>query len=62
MKNVLQSKTFWLNLLVAAGMVLTATDVLVIVPKEYLGYVGAANSVVNIVLRVYFTGEAINHG
>lgn len=62
MKPWYASKTLWVNVLMMVGLILTATDVLAVVPKEMLPYVGAANAVVNIVLRVWFTREGITGG
>lgn len=58
-KSPLESKTVWINAFVFLGMVLSATDVLAIVPKDALGYVAALNAVVNLILRVWFTDTSI---
>ena len=50
-----QSKTLILNVLSGLVMLLTGSDVLAILPKEYLPFVGALVAVLNMVLRVWYS-------
>ena len=50
-----QSKTLWLNTVTALVMVLTAADVLAVLPRDRLADVAAIVAVLNIVIRVFFT-------
>jgi len=55
-KALLTSKTFWVNVVALAGMVLQATGL--VSGSDWLGYEAAALGVVNIILRL-ITGEPI---
>jgi hypothetical protein len=55
-KALLQSKTFWVNVLALVGMVLTGTGV--VTSPDWLQYEAIALAAVNVVLRL-ITGQPI---
>jgi len=58
-KNFWESKTFWLNVIIALIMV---ADLLVqqpFIPPAYLPIIATIVGVLNIILRVYFTDTGI---
>lgn len=59
-KPIWESKTFWINVLMAVGMVLTATEVVAVLPPEALPWLAAGNAILNIILRVFFTDTAVH--
>jgi len=57
MKSILTSKTVWVNVITTLlEIILVLQDVM---PVKYLGYTTIAKSVLNIILRVWFTSSPI---
>ena len=62
MKPVLASKTVWASLAAIIAGVLAVPEILAVIPLAWMPYLLAANGVIGIVLRVFFTDTAVKHG
>ena len=51
-KSILASKTFWINLVIAAGMILGDQAVLAVIPEGWTPIIAAIVAGINIVLRL----------
>ena len=59
MKTWWESKTIWVNILMALAAFLASPDVLNILPADVLKFVPGIQAAITIVLRVFFTNTAI---
>jgi hypothetical protein len=57
-KSIFASKTFWLNLVAIAILILSSPAVLNVVPAQYLPYETAILGVLNIINR-FFTKDEV---
>lgn len=55
MKSIWASKMVWVSIITALVMVLTAPDILGIMPDGSVRYFAGAVAALNIILRVFFT-------
>ena len=61
MKPLWQSKLVMVNAITMLIMALTSTEIVAVIPKEYLAIVAAVVAFANVILRVYFTNSAVRH-
>jgi hypothetical protein len=59
MKSVFESKTVWMNALTALSVIFALPELHAVLGPNALVYVSLAQSLVNIMLRVFFTTEAL---
>jgi hypothetical protein len=58
-KSVFESKTVWMNALTALSVIFALPELHAVLGPNALVYVSLAQSLVNIILRVFFTTEAL---
>jgi hypothetical protein len=58
-KSIFSTKTFWINLLTGTAAVLTATDVVAVIPPGWSPRVMALLAAVNIALRMMTVRPAV---
>lgn len=62
MKNIDQSKTVWINGITTLILSLEAIEAIDIIPADQMVYVVLAITILNIILRVWFTKTQIRLG
>jgi len=62
MKNIWESKTFWLNIVTTLLLSFELTQVVDILSTDQLKILGILTGVLNIILRVYLTDTKIKQG
>lgn len=59
LKNVLASKTVWLNIITLIVLLLMTSEFQAVVPPHYLPLVVVLNTFLNLILRIFFTSQPL---